>query len=263
MTWAVFTGVIVHSRLVDDPDNALMVGLIIGVATGLGLAVRVNRIRGRRAAVSAWIHSQTLEQSARAAVAKERREFAREVHDVVSHAVGLVALQAAAAEVSWPHDPEAVQRAIAVIGATADSTLAELDRLLPGAASGEGPRLEDLLERIRAAGTSVRLVHDGTPDPALDALTYRIVQEGLTNALRHAPGAAVTVSLSSGPDGLDVLVADDGPGPDDRRQPGYGLIGLDERVAQAGGSLTAGPGPGGHGFLLQARVPARTVQAAP
>ena len=263
VTWALFTGVIVHSRLVDDPDNAFMFALVIGVATGFGAAARLYRIRGHRAAASARIHGETLEQSARAAVAQERREFGREVHDVVSHAVGLVALQAAAAEVSWPHDPEAVRRAIAVIGATADSTLAELDRLLPGAANGEGPRLEDLLERIRAAGTSVRLAHEGTPQPALDALTYRIVQEGLTNAMRHAPGAAVSVSLRSGPDGLEVLVADDGPGPDARRQPGYGLVGLDERVAQAGGSLTAGRAPGGQGFLLQARVPARTVQAAP
>lgn len=101
------------------------------------------------------------------------------------------------------------------------------------------------------------------PDAALTPLAYRIVQEGLTNAVRHAPGAAVTVALRSGHDHLEVVVADDGPGPDERHQPGYGLIGLDERIAQAGGSLTAGMGPGGGGFRLQARVPARTVQAAP
>ncbi len=143
------------------------------------------------------------------------------------------------------------------------ATLSEIDRLLPGEATGEGSSLEDLVERIRATGTPVRLVQDGAPDPALAALTYRIVQEGLTNAVRHAPGAAVTVTVRSRPEGLELVVADDGPGPDARHQPGYGLIGVDERVAQAGGSLSAGPGPGGHGFRLRARIPARSVQVAP
>lgn len=262
LTWAALTGLIVHSRLVDDPDNAFIFGLIIGVSTALGLAVRLNRFRGHRAAVSARTHEQVLRQSARLAVTEERHAFAREIHDVVSHAVGLIAMQAGAAEMSWPRDPDATRRAIDVIGSTASTTMAEIDRL-PGAAGDPAPRLVDLVERIRATGTSVRLVEAGVPDPGLDALTYRIVQEGLTNTMRHAPGATVAVSVTWTAAGCEVVVADDGPGPDERHQPGYGLIGLDERVAQAGGSLAAGPGPGGRGFRLQARIPARAVQVTP
>lgn len=263
LTWATLAGLIVYSRLVDDPDNAFMFGLIIGFATVFGLAVRLNRVRAHRATARARTHERTLQQSARLAVTEERHAFAREIHDVVSHAVGLIAMQAGAAEMSWPHDPDATRRSVDVIGSTARATLIEIDRLLPSDATAEGSRLEDLVERIRATGTTVRLVQNGDPDPALAALTYRIVQEGLTNAVRHAPGAAVTVSLRSRPEGLELVVVDDGPGPDARHQPGYGLIGVDERVSQVGGSLSAGPGPGGHGFRLQVRVPARTVQTAP
>jgi signal transduction histidine kinase len=263
LAWTAFVGLILHSRLVDDPDNAFIFGVVIAVPTVLGLAVRLNRFRGDRAAASARTHEQTLQESARTAVTQERQEFAREIHDVVSHAVGLIAMQAGAAEVSWPRDPDATRRSVDVVGSTAAATLAEIDRLLPGAAGSEAPRLEDLVGRIRATGTSVLLAQAGTPDPALAALTYRVVQEGLTNAVRHAPGASVSVEVRSTDDVLEVVVADDGHGPDDRHQPGYGLIGLDERVTQAGGSLVAGPGPDGRGFRLQARVPARAVQAAP
>jgi signal transduction histidine kinase len=263
LAWATLTGLILHSRVVDDPDNALIFGLLLGVATVLGLAVRLNRSRGRRAAASARTHEQSLQESARLAVTEERHAFAREIHDVVSHAVGLIAMQAGAAELSWPHDPDAARRSVDVISSTAVATLVEIDRLLPGDTSCDVPRLEHLVDRIRATGTTVHLVQEGEPDPALAPLAYRIVQEGLTNAVRHAPGAVVTVGLHAGDDGLVVEVADDGPGPDDRRQPGYGLIGLDERVSQSGGSLISGPGPGGRGFRLQARVPARSVQATP
>ncbi len=263
LTWATLVGLIMHSRLVDDPENAFMFGLIIGVATALGLAVRLNRVRGHRATASARTHERTLRESAQLAVTEERHAFAREIHDVVSHAVGLIAMQAGAAELSWPRDPDATRRCVEIIESTAAATLSEIDRLLPGEATGEGSSLEDLVERIRATGTTVRLEREGSLDPALAALTYRIVQEGLTNAVRHAPGAAVSVLVRSHREGLELVVADDGPGPDARHQPGYGLIGVDERVSQAGGSLSAGPGPGGHGFRLQARVPARAVQATP
>jgi signal transduction histidine kinase len=263
LTWAALSGLILHSRLADDPDNAVIFALLIGVATVLGLAVRLNRVRAHRATVSALTHEETLAEATRLAVGQERQHFAREIHDVVSHGVGLIAMQAGAAELSWPHDPDTTRRSVDVIESTAAATLAEIDRLVPGAGTAQWPRPEDLVERIRAAGTSVRLVKDGMPGPALAPLVYRIMQEGLTNAVRHAPGASVTVVLRSRQDHLEVVVADDGPGPDEHHQPGYGLVGLDERVTQAGGSLTAGLGPGGRGFQLQARVPAQAVQAAP
>jgi signal transduction histidine kinase len=263
LTWAALTGMILHSRLVDDPDNAVIFAVLIGVATVLGLAVRLSRVRAHRATVSARTHEATLAQVTRLAVGQERQHFAREIHDVVSHAVGLIAMQAAAAEVSWPQDPDTTRRCVDVIESTAAATLGEIDRLVPGASAPQEPRLEDLVERIRATGTSVALVKDGVPGPALTPLVYRIMQEGLTNTVRHAPGAAVTVVLRSGDDHLEVVVADDGPGPDEHHQPGYGLVGLQERVTQAGGSLTAGVGPGGCGFELHAWVPALTVQAVP
>lgn len=139
LTWAALTGLIVHSRLLDDPDNAFFFALVIVVAAVLGLAVRLNRVREHRATASARTHEEALAQSTRLAVSRERHEFAREIHDVVSHAVGLIAMQAGAAEMSWPHDPDATRRSVGVIASTAAATVAEIDRLLPGAGPAEGP----------------------------------------------------------------------------------------------------------------------------
>ena len=140
---------------------------------------------------------------------------------MTSHAVGVIAIQAAAGQVSWPQDPEGVRRTVAVIAATARSTLAELDRL--GLDESTRPRgLDDLYQvvaRIRAAGTPVDLTLVGELPVSCAPVVHRVVQEALTNAVRHAPGAAVTVTVSSTAEQVLVRVVDDGDGPGCRRNP--------------------------------------------
>ena len=244
------------TRYADDPDNLLIAVLLMSVAASGGLVVRMAGHRESGSRARAVAREAELADAARAAVSAERAGFARELHDVTSHAVGVIAIQAAAGQVSWPQDPEAVRRAVAVIAATARSTLAELDRL--GLDESTRPRgLDDLYQvvaRIRAAGTPVDLTLVGELPVACAPVVHRVVQEALTNAVRHAPGAAVTVTVSSTAEQVVVRVVDDGAGPGAAATRGYGLVGLAERVALARGTLASGPGPSG-GFAVQVVLP--------
>ena len=184
----------------------------------------------------------------------ERTAFAREIHDTVSHAVGLIAVQAAAAEVSWPGDPAVTRQALGVITATATAALADLDRLPPDRPTR--PRrpadLAELIDRIRAGGTPVRVVGlELIPRARLD-VAYRVLQESLTNMLRHGDGASAEVAVRLDDD-LRIMIDDDGAteAPTGR---GYGLIGLAERVGFAGGTVRAGPGSGG-GYRVEVTLP--------
>jgi len=181
---------------------------------------------------------------------------ARELHDVVSHAVGVIALQAGAAELSWPHDRAAVRRAVEVIRRTTEATLADLDRLPPSPipAEHESEDLLALVERVRLAGTPVDLTMIGDASAHAD-IVHRVVQESLTNAMRHAPGAPVRVRVYADAHHTEVSVSDDGPGPREQTRRGYGLVGLAERVEFAHGSLQSGPGPSGRGFRVIASIP--------
>ena len=245
---------------VADRDNTLIlavimvVGLLAGLVVGL---VRNLELGARRAAAD---RESDLATVTTAAVAAERSAYAREIHDVVSHAVGLTALQAAAAQVSWPDHPAQARQALRVIGETARSTLAELDRLLAEAphATGRGNDLASLVQRIRAAGTPVTMEQLADPGAAAE-IVYRIVQESLTNVVRHSPGAAARVRIMPSNGGLEVEIVDDGgsAGADEQpgRERGYGLVGLGERVEFAGGHFTAGPLPEGTGFRVVAVLP--------
>ena len=255
---------VLWTRRVDDSDNVFVFAVIMAVAMAGGLVVRLagNRETSFRAASSAL--EVRLRRARTAAVEAERAVFARELHDVVSHAVGLIAVQAGAAQVCWPHDPAGVRRAVEVIEATAAATLAELERLLPGAepATRDTRDLHALVGRIRAAGTMVDLTVVGEPGPSVGAVVYRVVQECLTNVVRHAPGAAVRVDVRVAGTSTTVEVVDDGPGEDGRAPEsagsrGYGLVGLAERVAFAGGTLQTGRRPDGRGFEVRAVLPAR------
>ena len=244
------------SGWVTDRDNVGIMLVMMGIAVLAGFTVRQGRRREVAAREIASAREEELRFAAEIAVRAERVGFAREFHDVVSHAVGVIAVQAGAGQVSWPNDPETVRRAIAVIDATAVSALAELDRLRPEVRS---PRsLEDLralVGRIRAAGTTVDLTMVGEPPTGADAVVYRVVQESLTNVVRHAPGATVHIAIHCDARRTAVQVVDDGPGPDGAGGRGYGLIGLAERVGFAGGTLTSGSGPGGTGFSVEAVLP--------
>ena len=139
----------------------------------------------------------------------------------------------------------------------AAASLAELNRVVPGETHAAPHHdLTALVERIRATGTLVSLT-SSSPSTGTDPIVYRIAQEGLTNAVRHAPSAAVDVLVEAVGDTVRVKVTDDGPGPAPGGPRGFGLIGLAERVSLRGGTVCTGPGPDGRGFVVEATVPAR------
>ena len=209
------------------------------------------------------------EFATREAVAAERAAIARELHDVVAHHMSVMVVQAGAARAVSASDPAATAEALRQIEASGRTGLTEMRRLLEVLkaeedGNGRAPqpglaRLSELLDALRASGLPVEAVVEGSPrplPPGVDLSAYRIVQEALTNALRHAGGASARVVVRYEPDAVELEIADDGPGPpeDPEASGGHGLIGMRERVQLFGGELEAGPRPGG-GFLLRARLP--------
>ena len=209
------------------------------------------------------------EVATREAVAAERAAIARELHDVVAHHMSVMVVQAGAARAVGASDPAATAEALRQIEASGRTGLAEMRRLLEvlkAEEDGDGrapqpglARLGELLDAMRASGLPVEAVVEGTPralSPGVDLSAYRIVQEALTNSLRHAGGASARVVVRYEPDALELEIADDGSGPpeDPEASGGHGLIGMRERVQLFGGELEAGPRPGG-GFLVRARLP--------
>ena len=209
------------------------------------------------------------EFATRQAVAAERAAIARELHDVVAHHMSVMVVQAGAARAVSASDPAATAEALRQIEASGRTGLTEMRRLLEVLkaeedGNGRAPqpglaRMSELLDAMRASGLPVEAIVEGSPrplPPGVDLSAYRIVQEALTNALRHAGGASARVVVRYDPGAVELEVADDGPGlPEDpEASGGHGLIGMRERVQLFGGELEAGPRPGG-GFLLRARLP--------
>jgi signal transduction histidine kinase len=210
-----------------------------------------------------------LARAGRDAVVGERARISRELHDVVAHAMGVMVVQAGAARVIIDRDPASTAAALQRIEDTGRAGLAEMRRLVgileadeEGAALGPQPgldQLEELLGTMRETGLPVEAKVEGTPrrlPPGVDLTAYRVVQEALTNALKHAGPAQARVVLRFDDDALEVEIADDGVGPlpAGDHQPGRGLIGMRERVALFGGSLETGARPG-RGFVVRARIP--------
>ncbi|CAA9556297.1 MAG: Two-component system sensor histidine kinase, partial [uncultured Thermoleophilia bacterium] len=233
----------------------------------LGVAVRGFRERSsaeRRATALAAAR----DEHAREAVAEERARLARELHDVVSHSVAVMIVQAEAGDVLLDDDPARARSALRSIAASGRDALLDLRRLLgvlraEEGAAALGPQpgvgaIESLLDDVRAAGLDVDLAVEGRPEPlpvALDLSAYRIVQEGLTNVIRHAGGARARVTLRYEDGRLGVEVSDDGHAPaSPAGAAGRGLIGVRERVALYGGEVEAGPRADG-GFTLRAVLP--------
>ena len=186
--------------------------IIVGAAICGGLIVRLGRRLAGSSRALADVRETELRLAATVAVSAERQTFARELHDVVSHAVGLIAVQSGAAEVAWPADPAATRASLQVIAETACSALAELNRLTPDLPT-TARTLKDLhalVERIRSAGTSVELQADLGSEVALEPEVFRTVQEGLTNVVRHAPGATAWVQITTAEHETVVVVVDDG-----------------------------------------------------
>ena len=245
------------------------------VAAWAGIARRARSEAVAHSAARQVIAGSLLEHTARG----ERARISRELHDVVAHHISMIAVQAESARLTTPGMPAAGAQRLSAIGDTARSALTEMRRLLgvlredarDDEVAGRRPQpglrqLAELLDEARdASGAGARLIVRGwlpDLDPGVELAAYRIVQEALTNARRHAPGAAVDVELHHTGDTLAVRIRDNGPGPPMAGPAGgHGLAGMRERAAAVGGELCSGEAPGG-GFLVAARLPAKAEEMA-
>ncbi|MGA5757007.1 sensor histidine kinase [Nonomuraea bangladeshensis] len=253
-------------------ELVLVLACLAPVAALGGIARAARATAGAHTAARRQAAGDLLEHTARG----ERARIARELHDVVAHHISLVAVQAETARLAVPGMPQAGAERLLAIGDTARQALTEMRRLLGVLREDDGTEaswrpqpglrlheLNELLDGSReASGAATRLILRGAPaelDPGVELAAYRIVQEALTNARRHAPGAAVDVELDYTGAGLRLSIRDNGPGPLDG-EGGHGLAGMRERAAAVGGELVTGPAPGG-GFLVRAVLPGRESAA--
>jgi signal transduction histidine kinase len=252
----------------------------VGWTNGLGFAGRLlgfvvawllgDSVRARRMVVKELedkaerLERERLLEAERAA-AKEQARIARELHDLIAHNISVMVVQASAADDVFDTRPDRAREAMRRVIATGRSALTELRQLL-GAVRTDGAdyapppglaRLDELVRQVRHSGLEVALTVDGEPRPvprALDLSAYRIVQEALTNTLKHGNARHADVAIHYGDDRLEIEILDDGKGDSNGDSGGQGLIGMRERVGVFGGSLVAGPAPGG-GFSVSARFP--------
>jgi signal transduction histidine kinase len=207
------------------------------------------------------------EAEARAAVAEERARIARELHDVVGHSVSVMTVQASGVRRLLRDDQEREREALLIVERTGREALAEMRRMVgvlrrPEEAPALAPQpslehLGRLVEQARDAGLDVDLHIEGDAvelPAGVDLTAYRLVQEGLTNAIKHAKASHAHVRVSYGADTIEVIVSDDGRGVGNGDGGGHGLVGMRERVSVYGGELDAGPQPGG-GYRLRAKLP--------
>ena len=222
-------------------------------------------VRAHRQAASMAARSAALQRQAEQATAAERARIARELHDIVAHHLSVIVLQAAGARASGRPAEATLEK----IENSARQALGETRRLLgvvrdPAGETGLAPQpgvgdLDALAASVRAAGLPVNLVIDGDPAPlpsTVDVSVYRIVQEALTNVLKHAGPARADVTIGCEQDAVTIEVTDDGTAESMPEAPasGHGLAGMRERAAVFGGELAAGPRPGG-GYAVRARLP--------
>ncbi|WP_300611736.1 sensor histidine kinase [Trebonia sp.] len=254
---------------------AVLLAALVPAAAGTGIAVRARRAARVQHAAAEVLAETLTEHTARG----ERARIARQLHDVVAHHISMIAVQAETARLTTPGLPAAGAQRFMQIGDTARAGLTEMRRLLgvlredadatvadrhpqPGL-----PQLTELIDGARtASAASTRLIVSGPVtefDPGVELAAYRIVQEALSNARRHAPGAAVDVEVRYADDTLRLRIRDNGPGPADAgdlpqsaAEGGHGLLGMRERVATVGGTLRTGAAPGG-GFFVEAVLPAK------
>ncbi|KPC65990.1 sensor histidine kinase [Streptomyces chattanoogensis] len=243
----------------------------------LGDSIRTRRAYWAQLEEKAARLEKERETQSRIAVAAERARIARELHDVVAHNVSVMVVQADGAAYVLDAAPDQAKQALETISGTGRQALAEMRRLLGVLRTGEQPEsgeyvpqpgveeLADLIDQVRGAGLPVDFRIEGEPRPlpsSIELTAYRIVQEALTNTRKHGgPDAGATVRLAYRDSELDLLVEDDGRGAQQELYEeggadglGHGLIGMRERVGMVGGSLHAGPRPGG-GFRISAVLP--------
>jgi signal transduction histidine kinase len=253
----------------DSPHVFPLVGRLLGFGVAWLIGDSVGTRRRYVDALEERAERLERERAAEAAraVAEEQARIARELHDVIAHNVSVMVVQAAAANDVFDSRPDRAREALRAIERTGRSALDELRRLL-GGVRGEAAYaplpgmadLDELLAQVRAAGLDVALTIEGRAHPlppAVDLSVYRVVQEALTNTLKHAQAAHASVRVRYADDELDVVIRDDGVGSGAEAAvngSGRGLVGMRERLGLLGGSLAAGPAEDG-GYAVSARFP--------
>jgi signal transduction histidine kinase len=264
---ALATGATAGAKRVDTWVLTIVLAALVPAAAWAGVAWRSRAEALLHTAATQAIAGTLVEHTARG----ERARIARELHDVVAHHISMIAVQAETARLTTPGMPAAGAQRLSEIGDTARAGLTEMRRLLSvlredaaAEAADRHPQpgleqLPGLVDEVReTSGAACRLIISGVPvavGPGVGLAAYRIVQEALTNARRHAPGAAVDVEVRYGDRELRLLVRDNGPGPEAAAPGGgHGLPGMRERAAAVGGELRAGAATVG-GFLVEACLP--------
>jgi len=271
--------VIPAEQLGTSSESALIINYLSAlVLFAVGRMVYARRGRFKELSDRARVAEENQAALVRQAINDERRRIARELHDVVAHHIAVMGVLATGARRVLHKQPDKADEALATIETTGRATLREMRRLLDVLRSSDEPEDDDelapqpgldavhaLIAQIRDAGLAVNLIVEGKPyplDPGIALTVYRIVQEGLTNTLKHAGPARAGVRIEYGDDGLDLEVSDTGVGPrvsaTTSGRVGHGLVGMRERVALYGGTLRTGPRPGG-GFRVHAAIPIDTA----
>ena len=252
--------------VLQEPSEIVFHWLVFTVAWSFGWGLRSSEQRARASTQRAVDAEVRTAQETMAAVAAERTRIARELHDIIAHSVTVMVVQAGAAEQLVDDDPAVARKALQTIRSTGTAALAEMRRVVEVLRDGEtgmlAPQpgvdaLPSLVEEARETGLATTLHVEGEPrplSPGLDLTAYRIVQESLTNARRHAEATGATVLLRYGDAEIDVEVRDDGVGASGNGSGGHGLAGMRERVSLYGGELVTESAEGG-GFRVRARLP--------
>lgn len=278
--WAVGAAVVVFAvsmsfRVRGGEDPAVLVGyesvsntLLLVTAIALGSGRRARRIRAVQAAEIARLVARSATREAALAQRAERERLSRDLHDTLGHALSVISLHAGVAGEAIGRDDAAAGEAVDRIRAAGARSLQELRAMVRilrthGDPGDGAPRslaaVADLVEGARRAGIEVTTdirAHPAELSPPVEAAAYRVVQESITNVVRHSGAARATVDAEVRDGVLHLDVVDDGRGPAGGGSGGHGLAGMAERVQLLGGTLSAGPG-GGRGFAVRARIPAR------
>ena len=259
--------IIVYNNPESSPGSFVFTPILFAIAWLAGFALRERAGQAEAAEERAALAEREREVAARIAVAEERARIARELHDIVAHSVSVMVLQVGAVRHRLPDSLEDDREALQGVEKLGRSALAEMRHLL-GAMRHAGQEaeltpqpgldgLQSLAAEVGRAGLPVELHVEGDRRPlprAIELSAYRIIQEGLTNAMKHAHATRADVTVHYDPDELRIEVRDDGRGVSSTDGLGHGLVGVRERVKIYGGEMTAGAANGG-GFVLSSRLP--------
>jgi signal transduction histidine kinase len=264
-----FTGlaVVLAGHAIGEASDLVVMGPVFAGVWFVGRLAESRRNLAEQLAERAEVLELDSSEHARLAIAEERARIARELHDIVAHSVSVMVVQAGAERLALGTERPQTREALGAIERTGRHAMAEMRRLVGMLRTDDGEialaplpslaNLDALAEHVTRAGLPTAVEVTGTPaalPPGIDISAYRIVQEALTNALKHAGPARAQVRVGYGPAALEIEVDDDGRGGSPGSATGHGLTGMRERVAVYGGELAAAGKPGG-GFTVRARLP--------